>query len=88
MNEIGQVSPFEIGWIWPIIFLAPVLLFFARRARFVEALLWIVSVTMLTQAATADGASMVFTFLFGWIPALFYSLFWFAFWRWTARRTV
>lgn len=37
------------------------------------------------QAAAADGASKVFTFLFGWIPALFYSVIWFAFWRWTAR---
>ncbi len=116
MSGIGEVSPFEIGWVWPIIFTAPLVLIFARKARFWEALLWIVCVTMLTQAAmnfdvleywdlrsdrtfadpratvadmqaaTADGANKVFTFLFGWIPALFYALFWYGFWRWTGRR--
>ncbi|MFN0022472.1 MAG: hypothetical protein ACKVS5_01075 [Parvularculaceae bacterium] len=116
MTEIGEVSPFEIAWVWPIIFMAPMFLYFARKAGLAESLVWIASVTILTQAAmnfdvleywdlrsertfadpratvedmqaaTADGANKVFTFLFGWIPALFYACFWLVFWRWTARR--
>lgn len=30
--------------------------------------------------ATADGASRVFYLILGWVPAGFYSLFWFALW--------
>lgn len=111
MSGIGEVSHFETGWVWPIIFLAPVSLFFARKARFAESLLWIASVMVLThaamichvldywdlrsdrtfadpratigdmQSATADGANKVFTFLLGWIPALFWTILWFALWR-------
>lgn len=38
------------------------------------------------QETAADGSNEVFTFVFGGAPALSYSFFWFAFWRWTARR--
>ncbi|MDZ7628093.1 MAG: hypothetical protein U5J99_06750 [Parvularculaceae bacterium] len=111
MSGVGEVSLFETGWIWLIIFMAPVSLFFGRKARLAESLLWIASVVVLThaammchvldywdlrsdrtfadpratiddmQAATADGANKVFTFLFGWIPALLWTVLWFGLWR-------